>query len=389
MQLPDASKLIESLELLGSRLVVVASGGGAEAISHLVTTPGASGVVVEGLVPYARESVDTLLGGPQEKYCSPRTARRLAMAAWQRARARGVDPDRAVGVAVAASLRTLRPKRGEHRICAAVQTLHATTQASLVLDKDARSRGDEERLAAGLVLELTRGSVGSPAAACESICDPPMAAWLRPGERIEWQRETPPQEWIDLLAGERKSVSVGETPAAGGPGRLLFPGSFDPLHEGHRRMARIAEEIAERPVEFELSLTNVDKPAIDFIELRGRVGQFAGQTLWLTRAATFLEKLEIFPGSTFVLGVDTFIRLADPRYYGGSRSAAEEAVARIAASARGLIVFGRVRDGVFLDPSQIEVPGPLREIAYVVSQREFRLDISSTELRAAGDDSRD
>jgi hypothetical protein len=153
--------------------------------------------------------------------------------------------------------------------------------------------------------------------------------------------------------------------------------------------ARIAEEIAERPVEFELSLTNVDKPAIDFIELRGRVGQFAGQTLWLTRAATFLEKLEIFPGSTFVLGVDTFIRLADPRYYGGSRSAAEEAVARIAASARGLIVFGRVRDGVFLDPSQIEVPGPLREIAYVVSQREFRLDISSTELRAAGDDSRD
>ena len=94
-------------------------------------------------------------------------------------------------------------------------------------------------------------------------------------------------------------------------------------------------------------------------------------------------------GPHLPLGVDTFIRLADPMYYGGSRSAAEEAVARIAASARGLIVFGRVRDGVFLDPSQIEVPGPLREIAYVVSQREFRLDISSTELRAAGDDSRD
>jgi len=154
-------------------------------------------------------------------------------------------------------------------------------------------------------------------------------------------------------------------------------------------MARIAEEIAERPVEFELSITNVDKPSLDFIELRERIGQFAGQTLWLTRAATFLEKLEVFPGSTFVLGVDTFVRLADPRYYGGSSAGAAEGVARIAAAARGLIVFGRVRDGVFLDPAQIDVPAPLREIAYCVSQREFRLDISSTELRAATDASRD
>jgi nicotinamide mononucleotide (NMN) deamidase PncC len=389
MQLPDASELIESLELLGARLVIVASGGGSEAISHLVTTPGASGVVIEGLVPYARESVDTLLGGSQEKYCSPRTARRLAMAAWQRARARGADPERAVGVAVAASLRTRRPKRGEHRICAAVQTLHSTTVANLLLDKEARSRGDEERLAAALVLELIRGSVGAAHAASEPIGEPLLAAWLRPDERVEWQRETPPQEWIELLGGERKSASVGQPPAAGGPGRLLFPGSFDPLHEGHRRMARIAEEIAERPVEFELSITNVDKPSLDFIELRERIGQFAGQTLWLTRAATFLEKLEVFPGSTFVLGVDTFVRLADPRYYGGSSAGAAEGVARIAAAARGLIVFGRVRDGVFLDPAQIDVPAPLREIAYCVSQREFRLDISSTELRAATDASRD
>jgi hypothetical protein len=56
-------------------------------------------------------------------------------------------------------------------------------------------------------------------------------------------------------------------------------------------------------------------------------------------------------------------------------------VATIAARARGLIVFGRVRDGVFVDASQLEVPAPLRDIAYFVSPREFRLDISSTELR--------
>ena len=46
-----------------------------------------------------------------------------------------------------------------------------------------------------------------------------------------------------------------------------------------------------------------------------------------------------------------------------------------------LIVFGRARDGVFQDPGTIEVPKALRDVAYFVSQREFRLDISSTQLR--------
>ena len=74
MQLPDPIGMIESLERTGARVVLVATGGGSAALSHLVTTPGASGVVLEGIVPYAREAVDRLLGGPQETYCSSRAA---------------------------------------------------------------------------------------------------------------------------------------------------------------------------------------------------------------------------------------------------------------------------------------------------------------------------
>ena len=53
----------------------------------------------------------------------------------------------------------------------------------------------------------------------------------------------------------------------------------------------------------------------------------------------------------------------------------------IAAQARGLIVFGRVRDGVFAEPAALDAPQALRDISYFVSQREFRNDISSTALR--------
>jgi len=374
MQTAEPAEIIASLRLAGARLVALSTGGGARAIAHLVTTPGASAVVLEGLVPYAREAVDRLLGGRQESYGSPRTARRLATAAWQRAVDDGAPPARAIGAAVVASLRTVAPKRGTHRVIVAIQTLSATSVAALELEKEARTRDAEEDVAAALFLcELD--------AAARADAIPQAPAGLRPGERVDRQRTRARPEWEALAAGTCRAVGIGTETSAPGPDRLVFPGSFDPLHDGHRAMARLAEEIAERPVEFELSIANVDKPPLDYHEIETRTAQFAGRPLWLTRAPTFLEKLSLFPRCTFVLGADTFVRLADPRYYGGSADAAATAVRTIAEQARGLIVFGRVRDGVFVEPAALVVPQPLREISYFVSQREFRQDISSTALR--------
>ena len=389
----DSVALLAALEESGSKLVIVATGGGSQAIPHLLTTPGASGVVLECLVPYAREAVDRLLGGPQEGYCSSRSARRLAVMAWQRACTLGAPPATAIGAAVTASLRSRTPKRGQHRIVVATHGLGATSVATVVLRKEARSRADEEMVAAALLLErLASFSSGCRSPSAKSLLQ------LLDDERLDIECCEPPVAWQELLAGSRTAVHAAVDPsrhrpapapssadAAPAAGMLIFPGSFDPLHEGHLRMAIVAQEIAERPIDFELSVTNVDKPTLDSLEMESRAAQFAGRSLWFTRAATFVEKLDVFPEGTFVMGADTYVRLADPTHYGGSTEAAGWAVQRIATQARGLIVFGRERNGTFEDPARLDVPPALREVTYFVSQREFRMDISSTALRRQRD----
>jgi hypothetical protein len=163
----------------------------------------------------------------------------------------------------------------------------------------------------------------------------------------------------------------------------LLPGSFHPLHAGHRTLAAVAGRLLGSPVDYELSRTNVDKPELDDVEIERRRKQFAaGERLWVTRAATFVEKAMLFPGTTFVIGYDTAVRLIDPRYYRDDMAERDRALVTLTEAACRVIVGGRIdAEGQFRVWDDRAVHAEFRSLFIPLVETDFRVDLSSTELR--------
>jgi nicotinic acid mononucleotide adenylyltransferase len=163
----------------------------------------------------------------------------------------------------------------------------------------------------------------------------------------------------------------------------LLPGSFNPIHAGHWRLADVASRLIGDPVAFELSVVNVDKPPLTEAEVRGRKEQFAGRvSLWLTRAPTFAEKAVLFSGVQFVVGADTAARLVAPRYYQDSEARMAEALDAIRRHGCRFLVAGRMDErGRFVELDHVGIPDRYRDLFAAISCDEFRVDLSSTQLR--------
>ena len=380
--LPNAhTNLIQQIHASGKQIVLAVTGGGSGAIAALLTVPGASASVLEAIVPYAENSLAGWLGGAPDNACSERTARAMAMAAFSRAQILSdADPYALVGIGATASLVSTRPKRGPHRVHVAWQTAEATVAFSCELTKGDRTRTEEEASVTALVLDAIADAVG--------IDVGKVSADLI-HEKVARREKRAPKAWSDLLLGKRSTIVFdGPTSDDAALPReptiargVVFPGAFNPIHAGHDRMALIAAARYGSPVLFELSLLNVDKPPLDFLELDDRLQNLAGKRVVVTRAPTFVEKARLLPGSTFLVGADTISRIADPRYYDGDSALRDEAVSSIASAGCRFLVFGRLIENQFQTLEDFDLTETLVAICDEVPESAFRADISSTELR--------
>lgn len=375
----DWPSLIAHIHAASRPAVIAVTGGGASAIAGLLAVPGGSRTVLEAIVPYSAAALTEWLGRRPEQFCAEETALAMATVAYRRAMHLGPALEQQIGVACTASLVSQTPKRGDHRCFVATHTAAATSSYSLVLEKGVRDRRAEEMLTGHLLLTALAGANG-----VEDI--PPLE--LRPGESVVRETAVADRLLSDLALARRRVVwsvpgqglvaSPRETP------RGLLCGAFAPLHAGHRTLRDVAAHRLGGLVGYELSIQNVDKPPLDYLTIARRRRQFDEHPLALTIAPTFVEKARVLPGTTFVVGVDTAERIVQERYYGNSIEALRTALTEIRQQGCRFLVAGRLIGDRFVTLEEISIPSEFADLFEPVPASEFRVDVSSTAIRAAG-----
>lgn len=179
-------------------------------------------------------------------------------------------------------------------------------------------------------------------------------------------------EFVEFLAPAKNEVGR----------RLILPGSFNPLHDGHSEMARFAAAQFGSSLWFELSIHNVDKERLSEQEIARRCQQpFQPYGLVLTNAPTFHEKAAVFPAATFVIGVDTLIRIDDLVYYRKDPKVRSQALEQIAAKGVRFLVFARKIGKNLVDGAKLDLTDVLRSLCDFVPADTFQVDLSSTQIR--------
>ena len=339
------------------------TGGGSLLVSDLLTTAGASSTALEIHIPYSSKSLYELIGKKEEKAVSENVSRQLSISAFLRARELSDHcQNKVFGLGLTASLSTKEAKRGQTQAHWCIQTMESTFSFKIVLEKQSSRQEQEITL-----LEAIQKTISYALLKDE---------WKNSKNAIARQEFHAPTAWQKIFFDE-----ICSTPTKEHDGKLVFPGSFNPLHDGHVEMLERAEKITGMRGGFEITVVNSDKPPLDYLTLSERLDSLSKYPVWITNAGTFDQKIGLFPMATFVVGADTILRIADPKFYESDPVKLEDALNRINKSKIKFLVFGRLINEKFMELQDLDIPKTLLDCCDSVPQNLFRNDVSSTEIR--------
>jgi len=385
------------------------------AAGWILGTPEASSCILDVNFPYSRGSLKEYVGSDfieDESFSSASMAEKLAKHALRHAvrAAAGTEGFEAsmktdlLGIGFAGSLATNRDRKGEDKCFLCVRALDGYEAVhSKRFQRGKSTRVEQDAIASMLVVQgflegsgvktnlevqIERDFVSE----ASSVVTRERRANLGMSAQLEsWfsKVEKRSHDHLWFWPGSPQLSLWGSDIDLSKQRKLMLSGSFNPLHDGHKQLVEKAQLHCRtrkfQPI-FELAVTNVDKGEIVIEDVEQRIKQFAAVgPVVITNASKFVDKARILPNTTFLIGYDTAIRLVDPKYYNNSEEDMNSSLLEMILIGSDFIVAGRFDDqkDEFLTLEEMidSIPSGLRSAFSGLSESEFRVDLSSSELR--------
>ena len=390
------ASLVEKIHASPFRYSLIVTGAGGMSIASLMAVPGCSRTLINAQVPYSPNVTRDILDHTVLKHVCPATGRQLAQHAFADGRAAldSFDTQHVVGIGATAAIQTDRERRSPDAAFVSFWGKDRVQDYTCSLPRNG-TRAEQEATITTLILKAMADAAGIETSEEIALDDLQVHAY-----------PTIPSAFQAVLAGQAKCALFnkhGEIRMDLAPFAkenydhekaiyLLYPGSFKPLHWGHTELGRVAGDVMQRysttkkPVflTYEISASIVGKKDVCEADFQERIKQFTSQhrRVAITGAKLFVEKAEMFPNHGLIVGIDTARRVLDPCYYDNSEAKMIEAMKAIDSFGCYFVVGGRKHGEDWDDLSCLHVPEAVKHMFKGINPADFRVDISSTEIRA-------
>lgn len=349
--------------------VIAITGGGTGAIDELLKRGGGSATLLEAVVPYSMNAWEKFLGKMPEKAVSLKAARELAVAAFERAKLLS-SKEFLFGLGVSCSLAKAENERvgRQHFLMVAFHSRLKTF--AIEVEILSGNRQEQEEFCKHSILSVLANSLG--------LEYPVSTTCLLNYKVLNQQVSTAFDiDFVDAVLYPHNR-------------KVVYSGSFNPIHQAHLEILKVGEKITGIKSILEISMKNVDKLPLDFIEAKKRKDNIRAKNsdydVVFTNLPRFIDKVKLFRYSTFIVGADTWRRILDPKY--GDLNSSFDIFSTYGTK---FLVFGRLNKGVFDDGiSGVVCPNHSffenkENVKYVTKEEYGGYDISSTELRLKGE----